>query len=243
MVAVRILRQCCCLGGMALAVWITPCFGTRSLPPESARPSYTRASPSILRELDDERIGLLEKLNRADRRHLPRLPALVVPDQWELDEAAYSPMPNYSSWSARYPKALIVHLPGQVFGAYEEGRLVRWGPVNSGSARSPTPSGRFSLRWKSPDRRSSINRNWRMKWYYNFFHGVAFHQYSLPGAPVSHACVRMLARDAKWLYHWGEPGTPVLVLGRYDFSAPRPWLKPEWAARGVALPGENRAAE
>ena len=57
--------------------------------------------------------------------------------------------------------------------------------------------------------------------------------YGLPGYQASHACVRLLPRDAEWLFHWGEGwklgphgwgvvehGTPVLILGRYDFGSP-----------------------
>ena len=49
--------------------------------------------------------------------------------------------------------------------------------------------------------------------------------------PASRSCVRLLARDAEWIYYWGEPwqingqgiirnGTPVPILGKYDFAAP-----------------------
>ena len=48
--------------------------------------------------------------------------------------------------------------------------------------------------------------------------------------------MRLLSRDAEWLYGWGEqwrltkdgravetPGTPVIVQGVVDFSKPTPW--------------------
>lgn len=212
-------------------------------------PEYRTERPRPLTRFNADQIALLEKLNRADRRHLGRLPAIIVPSRWDLPELAYSPMPQFSSWAAGHAKALIVDLPSQVFGAYEYGHLVRWGPVSSGRARSATPAGLFHLNWSSRSRRSSIDESWLMEWYFNFDsrRGIAFHKYSLPGRPASHACVRMLERDARWLYGWGEGwitedgrivrrGTPVLILGRYDFSAPRPWLAPDWWARGVTLP-------
>ena len=56
--------------------------------------------------------------------------------------------------------------------------------------------------------------------------GLSIHQYALPGRPASHACVRMLERDAQWLFESGETwtlddrgwnvldhGTPVPVVG------------------------------
>jgi hypothetical protein len=90
-----------------------------------------------------------------------------------------------------------------------------------------------------------------MPWYFNFSsrQGLGLHQYALPGRPASHGCARMLVRDAQWLFTWGdgwtlddstrelvEPGTLVLVIGKYNFQAPPPWLRPEWWARGVVLP-------
>jgi hypothetical protein len=192
-----------------------------------------------LRRFSAAQIALLEKLNRADRTHLPRLDRLVVPDRWEADELEYSPFPLEVAEMGGHPKALIVHQPLQVFGAYEQGRLVRWGPVSSGREAHPTPSGAFHLNWKSSGRTSTIDPDWYMKWYFNFHNerGLALHQYDLPGHPASHACVRLLERDARWIYEWGEgwrldergwevrdPGTPLWILGQYDFDAPPPWL-------------------
>jgi lipoprotein-anchoring transpeptidase ErfK/SrfK len=121
-----------------------------------------------------------------------------------------------------------VHSPSQVFGAYEYGHLVRWGPVSSGRARYPTPSGLFHLNWRARQRTSTDNPDWDLEWYFNFhnFRGLAFHQSALPGRPASHACLRLLQRDAMWLFNWGDGWvltadgrdvlsftTPVLVVG------------------------------
>lgn len=206
-----------------------------------------------LRQLDPDLLALLEKLNRADASRLARLPALVLPAGEAGDELQHSPLPLTFGWASALPKALVVHLPSQVFGAYERGSLVRWGPISSGRESDRTPSGLFYLNWKSPGRHSSIDPDWYMPWYFNFEarRGIAFHQYRLPGLPASHACVRLLERDAKWLFEWGEgskhnergrrvpaSGTPVLILGQYDFDAPPPWRSLSWLAAGVTLPEE-----
>jgi hypothetical protein len=198
-----------------------------------------------------EQVALLEKLNRADVNHLSRLKVLVIPERWDLDELSYSPLPARYPWAEPYPKLLVVHPPSQVFGGYEGGRLVMWGPLSSGSARDPTPQGLFHLNWKSPGRHSTENPEWYMRWYYNFSNseGRAFHAYSLPGYPASHACIRLLKRDAQWLYHWGESwelgakpgkiqknGTPVLILGQFQFDEPPPWRSLQWLARRLELP-------
>lgn len=204
-----------------------------------------------LRAFSREQIAILEKLNRADENYLPRLKSLIVPDTWVADELDYSPLPRMVDWAAVYAKYIVVHLPSQVFGAYEYGRLVRWGPVSSGRAKHPTPSGLFHLNWHARRRTSTDNDDWDLEWYFNFhnFRGLAFHEYALPGRPASHACVRLLRRDAVWMYSWGEGwklsddgqdvleyGTPVLILGAYDFGAPKPWMGPAWWLTPVLLP-------
>ena len=196
-------------------------------------------------------LAVLEQLNRADLEHLVRLRELVVPESWVPDDLAYSVLPARYLSSEPFVKLLVVHLPGQVFGAYESGALVRWGPVSSGRRSSPTPTGLLQLNWRSIGRASTIDPDWFMRWYFNFGNrqGLAFHEYSLPGEPASHGCVRLLERDAQWLFEWGEawtldasgtrvqnPGTPVFFVGRYDFDAPPPWRSPAWLAQAVELP-------
>ena len=79
-------------------------------------------------------IALLEKLNRADRKHLQRLNQLIVPASWRV-ELDHSPFPSTYPAAGATPKLLIVDQPSQAFAAYEYGQQVHWGPVSSG--RSP----------------------------------------------------------------------------------------------------------
>jgi hypothetical protein len=200
-------------------------------------------------------IELLKKINRRDLQHLKRSKSLIVPDGWPADDRAYSQLPVFYQWAEPHPKAIVVYKPGQMFAAYEHGELVRWGPVSTGKKATPTPSGLFHLTWRSRGHRSSVNQAWFMPWYFNFEHrrGLAFHEHPLPGRPASHACIRLLRDDAKWLYGWGETwkldergweilerGTPVLILGAYDFDASP---QPMWQAASVALPDDPLAAE
>jgi hypothetical protein len=180
--------------------------------------------------------ALLEKLNRADGAHLPRLRQVVVPSQWHDDELAYSPFPL--SYLSAAGKQLVVDLGWQAFGAYEEGRLVRWGPVSSGGRTSPTPNGSFQLNWRSRGRHSTVNPAWFMEWYFNFdnVRGLALHSHPLPGYPASHGCIRLLERDAIWLHQWGEAGTPLVIIGQYAVDTAPPWRSLERLARGVELP-------
>ena len=204
----------------------------------SRPPVYLEQRPSLDNYTNAE-IAILEKLNRADAAHLSRLRQIAVPADLSLDVLQYSPVPQELPCVAARPKLIAVHLPTQVFGAYERGMLVRWGPISSGRQKHATPSGLFHLNWRSRARTSTDDPDWHMEWYFNFENkrGLAFHQYELPGRPASHACIRLLKRDAAWLYHWGkswtltpdgreilQPGTPVYIMGEYAFEEPKPWL-------------------
>ena len=195
-------------------------------------------------------LEVLAKLNHADTRHLAGFSRILVPERWEPDENVYSPMPRQLEQLASFDKALVVDLPAQVFGAYESGQLVRWGPVSSGDRRHTTPAGTYHLNWRARVRISSENPTWIMPWCFNFSAtlGLSLHQFTLPGRPASHGCVRLLEADAKWLFGWGDmwtlgdgwndvehEGTLVLLIGKYDFTSPRPWMRPQWWIHGVSL--------
>ena len=209
-----------------------------------------KTGPNLQMRFSAKQLAILEKLNRADVTHLPRLDQLVFPSLWEDDDLRYSPFPLQYRAAIHFPKLLLVDQPAQAFAAYEVGNIVRWGPVSSGRRAHPTPSGLFHLNWRSRGRHSSVNPQWYMEWYFNFEsqRGLALHSYSLPGYPASHACVRLLERDAVWVYGWGEgwrrgpqgtvatKGTPLVIAGHYAFDSPPPWRSPEYLIRGITLP-------
>ncbi len=198
----------------------------------------------------EDRISLLEKLNRSDRDVLRHRNELVVPLEWGREETDYSPLPAKIDWASDTETLVLVHLPLQAFAAYEHGVMVHWGPISSGSRAVPSLAGAYFLNWSSKGRRSTVNRDWFLRWYFNFDNsrGRSFHEYALPGLPVSHGCVRLLGRDADWLYHWGHSwkldatgrnieayGTPVIMIGEYDFDRPPPWRDPELVEQGFEL--------
>ena len=197
----------------------------------------------LRKQFSPGQIAILEKLNRRDAERLvrtdPPVPGLVVPQAWDSGDLAYSPFPLEWSAIVDHPKYLVVHQPTQAFGAYESGKLVRWGPVSTGRKETPTPEGAYNLTWRSRKRTSTDNDAWILEWYFNFINarGISFHQFDLPGYAASHACVRLLQRDAQWLYAWGEqwklsadkravevPGTPVLIIGAFGHGEPPPWV-------------------
>jgi lipoprotein-anchoring transpeptidase ErfK/SrfK len=211
---------------------------TLCLAAEAADVTYHLEFTQPLSRFSPKQRKLLQKLNHADAGHLGGWSRLIVPSRWDLDELAYSPLPESIDQLSEQPQTLVVDLPGQVFGAYEFGILVHWGPVSSGRPGHSTPPGRYHLNWNARVRVSSFNDSWIMPWYFNFDStaGYGFHEYSLPGSPASHGCVRLLESDAKWIFYWGQLGTPVIIRGRYDYSKQRPWMRPAWWARGVTFP-------
>ena len=203
---------------------------------------------TLSKQYSASHLAILEKLNRRDLEHLARLKEMIVPETWptkedENDELAYGVLPATWEWAADRAKVIVVSQPDQIFGAYESGKLVRWGPVSSGRKETPTPAGTYNLTWKAKSRVSTDNDQWLLKWYFNFINsrGVSFHQFELPGYAASHACVRLLERDAMWLYNWGdqwklapdrrtvlEPGSTVVVIGEYGHDKPGPWTSLQW---------------
>jgi hypothetical protein len=243
-----------------LLIVITACACLEPLGAQAVASPYRfeplpKTQAELAKRFTPAQIDLLEMLNRRDREHLvrvdPPVPGLVVPDAWSDDPLAYSPFPATWPGAESEAKAIVVHQPLQAFGAYENGQLVRWGPVSTGRKETPTPDGAFNLTWRARSRRSTDNQDWLLEWYFNFVNerGVSFHLFDLPGYPASHACVRLLLRDAQWLYGWGEQwkldetrrhvavaGTPVLILGTYAFGSPPPWLALDALASPVVLP-------
>jgi len=186
--------------------------------------------------LDSAEQQAVLKLNRVDRAHARRR-NLVVPDSVQ-EELAYAPFPPTVPALATTPKFITVSRRVQAFGAYEYGRLVRWGPTSTGKAATPTDSGLFFTNWKARTAISTDDPSWILDWYVNIIalKGVAFHQYDLPGRPASHGCVRLMEVDARWIYGWADQwvpgrgsqvkryGTPVLIFGDYAYDQPAPWL-------------------
>ena len=225
-----------------------------------AVPAYSiepipKTAAELAKRFTSEQIDVLEKLNRRDREHLlrpdPPTPGIVVPLTWESGELAYTPFPLEWTSAVDLPKYLVVHQPMQVFAAYEFGKLVRWGPVSTGRKETATPPGSYNLTWRARSRRSTDNDAWLLEWYFNFVNerGISFHQFELPGYAASHACVRLLKRDAQWIYGWGEQwtlsadkrkvdvaGTPVLIIGEFGHGKPGPWTSVGALAAPIELP-------
>lgn len=212
-----------------------------------------RTIGALRRELGAEGLMLVLKVNRIDLAHVRQGSTLLVPNR--TDPASLSPFPAQLD-AARAPvgRLVIVSRRVQAFAAYDDRRLVRWGPTSTGRQETSTPAALFHTNWKSKLRRSSDNAEWLLPWYVNFENarGVSFHQFDLPGYPASHACVRLLEDDARWIYDWVDSwtladggrtiaayGTPVLVFGDYDFEGAPPWRLLERDPHAADVAGDD----
>ena len=192
---------------------------------------------SILKKMDQNQLQLIYVLNRTDSRYLYRQDSVLIPDTFLTDINRYCPFPLKDDSLTSIQKIIFISYELQLFAAYENGVLLRFGPVSMGKRSTPTPTGLFHTNWKSKRTVSTIDEEWIMNWYFNLdnFEGVSMHEYDLPGYPASHACIRMLQEDAKWNYYWsqqwilindesiGAYGTPVIIYGEYPFGKRRPW--------------------
>lgn len=113
-------------------------------------------------------------------------------------------------------RALQFYLNTQTFDYIEDGEVFVSGPIASGKARSPTPTGNFSVLSKNKDKESSRYDNeigtpawmpFSMQFYGNYF----VHEGYLPGQPASHGCIRMGHYDARLLFERMKVGDPVVV--------------------------------
>jgi hypothetical protein len=172
------------------------------------------------------------KMNRVDKKHIHAGDSLIIPDA-SADLMSIAPFPMQLEIARKIPKLVLVSRHVQAFGAYESGRLVRWGPTSTGKKSTPTPAGLYHANWKAKTRRSSVNQSWILPWCFNLDDsaGISFHQFDLPVYPASHGCVRLLEGDAKWIYDWAEQwtlskidqsvlafGTPVLIYYPFEIK-------------------------
>ncbi|MEO5987888.1 MAG: L,D-transpeptidase [Candidatus Eisenbacteria bacterium] len=192
------------------------------------------------------------KLNRVDRAHVRDGDTLVLAQAFR-DSLDLAPFPRLLPSVQDTAKLVLVSLRLQAFAAYDSGRLVQWGPTSTGRRNKPTPAGSYHVNWKDRERISTVDDEWQLFWCVNIQNreGVSLHQYELPGRPASHSCVRLLERDAMWVYAWTDQwklspngrlaatGTPVVVFGAWAWGERAPWKRlPEDPTAGLLGPEE-----
>ena len=223
--------------------------------PTDPSPAVVETKPSItytlliskdsikkfIKSADTNNLKTIAAINRADVKFLKRFDTIVIPSDLSLQIKNYFPFPFDAPFLAQVKKIIFFSYPTQSFAAYENGKLVYTGPTSMGRKADLTPTGLFYTNWKAEQTTSTFNDEWDLKWNFNIENklGVGFHQYEMPGYPASHSCLRLIEKDAKYLYEWADQwtikgtdnilaqGTPVVVFGAYPFGNSRPWLSLE----------------
>lgn len=210
------------------------------------------AVDSLLADYSNEDLQTILALNRIQKNRLRPHQKLIIPDCAAASFIDYSPFPQHFPEMACFPKVVLIAQRIQAFALYESGNLVKWGPVSTGKYSTQTPNGLNYGTYKAKRKISTVDPSWIMPYYFNFMNdeGIGTHQYSLPGFPASHGCVRMKTEDAKFIYNWADMwklekgqirknGTPFLVFGKYDYSAEKPWYNLEKDMRANDLNDEE----
>lgn len=193
---------------------------------------------SLKNSFSEDEKKLVYGLNRIDAHRIKPGTKLVIPDSLATDFNLYAPFPKNLTSLDSIGKTVVISKRIQAFALYENGILLRWGPVSTGKQSTGTPSGLYYGNYKAKRKISTIDDSWIMPFYFNFmnFEGIGTHEYTLPGYPASHGCVRMYQEDAKFIYDWAnmwevesdvivQNGTPFMVIGEYNFKDIQPWFK------------------
>lgn len=163
---------------------------------------------------DPEQRDIVQRLNRT-YNNLWAGKEIVVPRHLAQKTLFdFSPFPLKIEDSE---KQIIVDQDKLAWAAYDsEGKLVKWGPISSGSDKCSDNSSRtcrtitgifhFFSRENEKCRSNvfPIGRGGAKMPYCMYFHkGFALHgAQDMPGYRASHGCVRMFTEDAKWMNHF-----------------------------------------
>lgn len=182
-------------------------------------------------------------VRRVNRMNIPLRRGMVLAVPKNIDRLTIyevSPFPRYIESSGE--KIIYVNQRQLAWGAYDEnGELLWWGPLSSGSGRCrdaegncTTPSGSFRIIRKQdiecistafPARAYGESGGAEMPYCMHFLRGFALHgSDTVPGYRASHGCVRMFIEDARWLNEefidlpgeGGYKGTRVVISSLDD---------------------------
>lgn len=118
--------------------------------------------------------------------------------------------------SDRGQKWIEIDLSKQRLAARVGDRIVKTMVISSGKARTPTPKGTFriyakyrKIRMRGPGYNlPNVPHTMFFRGGYAI-HGTYWHTNF--GRPMSHGCINLKKKDAKWLYKWAPRGTKVKI--------------------------------
>lgn len=188
---------------------------------------------------NDETRDIIRRVNRMNVGLRPGMTIAVPKNIDRLTIYDVSPFPRYIESDGE--KTIYISQQKLAWGAYDEdGELLWWGPISSGSdscknviGGCSTPTGSFRIIRKQdidcistafPRRVDGDNGGAQMPFCMHFFRGYALHgSEEVPGFRASHGCIRMFTEDARWLNEefvdlpgGGMKGTRVIIDAVHD---------------------------
>jgi lipoprotein-anchoring transpeptidase ErfK/SrfK len=111
---------------------------------------------------------------------------------------------------------LKVFIGSQTFEYVEDGQVLLSGPVSSGNAKHPTPTGEYRVLSKQVDKRSGkytndFNQPTPMPYSLQFRGPYFVHEGWVPEYADSHGCVRLRYEDARLLFDRIQLGDPIVI--------------------------------
>ncbi|MBV6400304.1 MAG: hypothetical protein CNIPEHKO_00589 [Anaerolineales bacterium] len=141
--------------------------------------------------------------------------AYVPPTAAPTSAVANDPQPSYPA-EGNGVRWIDVDLTNQMVYAYEGDVIVNSFVVSTGTAYTPTVTGKFKIWIKLKKTNMSgpgyylADVPYTMYFYKGYgLHGTYWHNNF--GTPMSHGCVNLSIPDAEWLYYWASEGTVVNV--------------------------------
>lgn len=191
---------------------------------------------------DSETKDIVRRINRMNVRLRVGMIIAVPKNIDRITIYDVSPFPRYIESDGE--KTIYISQEKLAWGAYDEdGELLWWGPISSGSDNCrgviggcSTPTGSYRIIRKQdidcistafPRRADGNNGGAEMPFCMHFFRGYALHgSEEVPGYRASHGCIRMFTEDARWLNEefvdlpgGGTRGTRVIIDGvRSDYA-------------------------
>lgn len=164
---------------------------------------------------DPQQRDIVKRVNRMNVSIYPGMTIAIPKNINNITIYDVSPFPRYVAPTGE--KVIYVNQKELAWGAYnDEGELVWWGPISTGTGNCPnidgkceTPPGSFRIINKQdincistvfPIRKNGINGGATMPYCMHYYRGYALHGSNVvPGYRASHGCVRMFIEDARWL--------------------------------------------
>ncbi|MCP0914094.1 MULTISPECIES: L,D-transpeptidase [Legionella] len=202
---------------------------------------------------DENQRDLVQRLNRSYNHLWPGKEIVVPKNLSQITLFDISPFPLKINPEEK-EKQIIVDQEKLAWGAYDEqGNLVKWGPISSGSDRcsdnsSPTcrtMTGIFRVFSKENEKCKSdvfpLGKGGAKMPYCMYFHkGLALHgSDDIPGYRASHGCIRMFVQDAKWL----NLNFVQLSNERNNFLGTKVVIRPLIAVEKKQVTGKKQATE